>query len=346
MAKVVLVLIHGINSDGHAWEPMIDLLEGDPTLGKNVSIVNFEYATGKIELRPNRTFPSISAIATALATTVKESVPPQLPIIFAAHSQGGLVVQRYLVQQLDLGRGEELRRVKRVLLFATPNSGSNYASMLRSLASRVIPNAQEAELKPIAEHVTDTQRKLFERVVHAKSVSDTTVPIPFEAYAGSSDNVVKFTSATFVFPYTGSLPGDHSSIIRPDSRESEVYRILRARLLSEIEASAIPIAGGSPAAPKDRRTAITRALADIDSLGRHSGRHAFVGGMPSRIKNYVVLSPDNSPMLDLRQVVDVCLRYEERGREDLMTAMTELLEQDDPAVGRALATVREYWPAS
>lgn len=134
MAKVVLVLIHGINSDGHAWEPMIDLLEGDPTLGQNVSIVNFEYATGKIELRPNRTFPSISAIATALATTVKESVPPQLPIIFAAHSQGGLVVQRYLVQQLDLGRGEDLRRVKRVLLFATPNSGSNYASMLRSLA--------------------------------------------------------------------------------------------------------------------------------------------------------------------------------------------------------------------
>src|SRR5262249_34054686 len=146
------------------------------TLGGNVSICNFEYATGKVEWHPKRSFPDISAIARGLATTVKEAGPPERPIIFAANSQGGRVVQRDFVQQLDAGRGEELHRVKRVLLFATPNSGSEYASPLRKIAGRLVSHAQEAELKPIAEQVTDTQSKLLDRVVNAATVSATTVP--------------------------------------------------------------------------------------------------------------------------------------------------------------------------
>ncbi|WP_433593881.1 effector-associated domain 2-containing protein [Nocardia sp. CA-145437] len=341
MEKVVLVLVHGIDSDGHSWDRLIELLDGDDKLRGNFSISNFEYPTGKAEWRSKRSFPNIAAIARGLATRLKETVPQDIPVVFAAHSQGGLVVQRYLVQELDAGRGEELRRVKRVLMFATPNSGSEYASMLRKIAGRFVSNAQEAELRPIAEQVTDTQNKLLDRVVNAAALTATTTPIPFEAYAGLSDNVVKHTSATFVFPYRGALSGDHSSIIRPRDRESEVYRIVQARLLNEIN---VPQPPGSPPAGRDQRSVITRALSEINSLGKYSGRHAFVAGMPPRIKNYVVLSPDNPPMLDLRQIVDVCLRYEATGRGDLMTAMSELLEAADPAVGRAIAAVEESWP--
>ncbi|KAA8877317.1 hypothetical protein F3087_44910 [Nocardia colli] len=345
MTKVVLVLVHGIDSDGHCWDRMIELLNGDDKLDGNFSITNFEYPTGKVEWNLKRSFPNIATIARGLATTLKETVPPQLPIVFAAHSQGGLVVQRYLAQQLDAGRGEELWRVKRVLLFATPNSGSEYASMLRKFAGRFVSHAQEIELKPIAEQVTDTQSKLFDRVVSATAATSTTVPIPFEAYAGLSDKVVKHTSATFVFPFRGALPGDHSSIIRPDNRGSEIYRIVQGRLLNQIQAPTSLGASVAPVNLPDRRSIITSALADIDSLGKYSGRHAFVTSMPPRIKNYVVLSPDNPPMMDLRQIVDVCLRYEATGRKDLVTAMRELLERHDPAVGRALAAVEECWPS-
>src|SRR5438034_4344200 len=115
---------------------------------------------------------------------------------------------------LTNGRGQDLQRIRRIVMFACPSSGSD----VFILARRWTPfwrNPQERDLRPINEAVTEAQKIVLSPVVHAESVAADQRPIPIVAYAGESDNVVTPTSARGVFPDTGVIPGDHSSIVRP-----------------------------------------------------------------------------------------------------------------------------------
>ncbi|MEU8900197.1 alpha/beta fold hydrolase [Nocardia sp. NPDC048505] len=331
--RAVLVLIHGINSDPTAWKPMLELLSGDEKVYRQVSILNFGYATGITGKLPN-----LTRIAGKLATEIKETVPPALPIVVAAHSQGGLIAQRYLVQQLTGGNARELQRIRRVLTFATPNSGSQYVIYLRKMLGWIVQNNQEKELRAINAEVIETQRILFERIINATAATETTVPIPFEAYAGQQDKIVEPQSAHFLFPIHGDLDGDHSTIIRPKSRDTAIYRIMRSRLLE--------VASERPAAMDARPPGlvIAEALAKIEELKSFPGRHAFLGRMPDHISSKITLSPSNNTLLDLGQLVDACMSYEDAGRLELVQCMTRWLEPNAPSVQRAIAVIERSWP--
>jgi len=53
-------------------------------------------------------------------------------------------------------------------------------------------------------------------------------------YAGEQDNVVTPTSAKGVFPDTGVLPGDHFTIIQPDSIRHRAYLALKGILIGAV----------------------------------------------------------------------------------------------------------------
>ncbi|MEU7141675.1 alpha/beta fold hydrolase [Nocardia sp. NPDC046473] len=341
--EVVLILIHGINSDPTAWNPMVELLEGDDELYRQVSIVNFGYPTGVAGKLPN-----LTQIAGRLATEIQEAVPPTVPIVFAAHSQGGLIVQRYVAGQLTAGKGMELQRIRRVLLFATPNSGSQYIIYLRKMLGWILKNDQEKDLRAINAEVTETQRTLFDRVINATVTSATSVPIPFEAYAALRDKVVEPQSAHFLFPVTGNLDGDHSTIIRPTSREDRVYQIVRSRLLEVMSRPMTGAAVGPLAAePMDAKPPvliIAEAMSKIEELKAFQGRNAFLRKMPDHISSKITLSPSNNTVLDLGQLVDVCMMYEDDGRRELLKCMSQWLDPNAPAVPRAMTVIERHWP--
>jgi hypothetical protein len=69
------------------------------------------------------------------------------------------------------------------------------------------------------------------RIVHASSIGADECHIPIVAFAGESDNIVTPASARSVFPDTGVLPGDHFTIIRPDSLNHRAYTALKKNLL-------------------------------------------------------------------------------------------------------------------
>ncbi|MFG2126893.1 hypothetical protein ACGFNV_03675 [Streptomyces sp. NPDC048751] len=228
--RLGVVLVHGIRSKPAMWDPLTKLITADDSLDF-VQPLPFSYSTGLKRINPTRTFPSFDTAADSLKEYLDTEGEPFSRLMLVAHSQGGLIVQRYLTRMLTAGRGRELARIRRIVLLACPTNGSEIFLSLRRnvLGSR---HPQERQLRPLDGAVNDTARQVMNDVVHAAAVTDRTCPIPFSVYAGESDNIVPAPSAQHVFPDARALPGDHSSIARPDSVQHRTYTTLRRLMLS------------------------------------------------------------------------------------------------------------------
>lgn len=224
-------MVHGILSEPAMWNPLRDLLADDTDLGF-VDPLAFGYRTGLFRLNPTRVFPSINVVADSLKEYLATEAEGYERLVLLAHSQGGLVVQRFLTRMLTEGRGHELSRIRRVVLLACPNNGAEILlSLRRGVLGRRHP--QERQLRPLDEEVANTHRVLMRDVINGAEVTERTCPIPFSVYAGESDNIVPAVSAQGVFPDAAALPGDHSSIARPTSRQHRTYTTLRRLILKE-----------------------------------------------------------------------------------------------------------------
>ncbi|MGW4369541.1 SAVMC3_10250 family protein [Nocardia takedensis] len=237
MDPVAVVLVHGLFSSARTWTAMRALLRADPGLAA-IETIDFEYPSPKLRLDPLRRIPDFDTLAESLQTFLRTL--PHRRVILVTHSQGGLVAQRYLARMVMHANGLELERIRLVVMFACPNSGSEIFSALRRAARPLWFHPQERQLRPLDAAVAETHRIVVNRIIHAPSASAHEYPIPVRAYAGEEDNVVPPASARGVFPDTGVLPGDHSTIIRPDSAEHRTYRALRADIETVLRANPAP----------------------------------------------------------------------------------------------------------
>ncbi|MEU9082771.1 hypothetical protein [Streptomyces sp. NPDC048357] len=255
--RLGVVFVHGFNSSPDMWDPLRRLIAADPGLSF-VDTLPFGYATQLWALDPRRTIPTFDTVADSLKEYVDTEARDFGRLMLVSHSQGGLVVQRYLARMTAEGRGADLRSIGRIVLLACPNNGSEIAlSLRRGLLRR---NPQERQLRPLNEQIADTQRTVLRDIVNAGQVTAGSCPIPFSVYAGESDSIVPPASARSVFPDAAVLPGDHSGIARATDPDDRTYTTLR-RLILLTSASAEPPAGapaeppaGSPGQLGDRPT--------------------------------------------------------------------------------------------
>ncbi|MEU4527202.1 alpha/beta fold hydrolase [Micromonospora ureilytica] len=225
MADTVVVFVHGFLSSVDAWSNFIRLVEQDESL-PDVTVRPFSYDTRKTSLNPMRRIPGFDAIADSLRTFLTVDLARYRQIALVTHSQGGLIAQRALARMLT-DDDDEMTRIRLLLMYACPNGGSDLAPTLRRIFFR--RNPQERQLRPLVDAVVDAQRTVLNRIVHAADS-----PVQVRVYAGESDNVVPPASARSVFPLAGVLPGDHSTIIRPDSLQHRSYLVFRHALQSAL----------------------------------------------------------------------------------------------------------------
>jgi hypothetical protein len=223
-----------VRSSAAMWDVFASVMNNDAALVKVVAepLPRFEYATGiwRPSWRPLRVIPSISTAADSLKEYLVVEAGGFERLVLIGLSQGGLVIQRCLVRMLSEGRGRELARICRVVLLATPNSGSQL--LLTARRALVRGNPQEKELRPYDELIADTLRAVQRDIVHAPiAPTERSCRVPFSVYAGEQDGVVTRASAQAVFPDAGVLPGDHFTIAKPDSIRHRTYTTVRRLLM-------------------------------------------------------------------------------------------------------------------
>ena len=221
-------------SSSDTWSPMVNVLQGDAIVAARVRIHRFDYPSPKLSLNPAKRIPDIDDIADALDVYLDATLPKGEPIILVSHSQGGLIVQRCITRCLSEGRGKELQRVQSIVLYATPNSGSEFFLSFRKGLSGLIRHPQERELWPFLTSLADTQRQFLQSVVYAQGIGSDKSPIPVVAYGGAEDAIVSPASARASFPSGGILPGDHFTIIRPKEASDPRYLVLKNAIVSAL----------------------------------------------------------------------------------------------------------------
>ena len=104
MPATAVVFIHGLFSGTKTWDAFRTLMSTDPDL-EHFTTFAFGYPSPIAEPDPRRRIPDYDAIADALALFLERDISAFRCVILVTHSQGGLIVQRYLAQMLQSGRG-------------------------------------------------------------------------------------------------------------------------------------------------------------------------------------------------------------------------------------------------
>lgn len=278
-----VVFVHGLLSDGSVWNRFLDLIAADEDLASFVTVSVFEYSTPVVQLWPTRRIPEVDDIADRLGTYLETEVADAASIILVTHSQGGLIAQRFLVRTLHRHEGLKLSPIKGVVMYACPNSGSQFLLSLRRKAF-LWRNPQEKSLRPFDRVVVETRLAMDRLVLNAQENTKSECPIPVLSVAGIEDNIVRpvDTASNFRAQFAD---GDHFSVVRPSDANASSYQILRAELLSAARTrSAAPV----KSADGERRTPVLvepplSQLREFPLQGRGELIHSILHGSKAQV---------------------------------------------------------------
>lgn len=319
-----VVFVHGLFSSAEVWTSFTQLIAEDPELVDVVTVRCFEYDSPVIRLRVDRRIAEIDDIADRLRTYLSTDLADAESIVLVTHSQGGLVVQRFLARMLWNGKGRDLARIKQIAMYACPNSGSEFFLSVRKLAF-FWRNPQERQLRPFDRAVVEAQQTVLRSVVNAQGCTDTECRIPIAAYGGMSDNIVPPVVSTWMFPSNGIVEGDHFSVVRATSSDASSYRVLKAALLAAASQEDAPAA-----APVEASTERQGRVSVAPPVGRRDaplqGRASLIASITpterSKAKVHILAGLGGSGKS--RLALEIAHRMQQAGRQVWWISVTRI----------------------
>ncbi len=218
----VVIFVHGFTGDPiKTWEGFPELLESEPSLSS--------WDICSIGFRSNSTWPDfpiiwsgnpqLDTLALRFCTTMQlHQEYDQIAII--AHSMGGLIMQRALLETPTLSD-----RVKHLFLFATPSLGLAKAGLLSSW------NRQCWDMYHDSDFITNLRRDWDAKYKAA-------MPFQLVTVAGDVDDFVPLPTCHDAFPdlegtvHKLVIPGHHLDIVKPGDRDHLGYKVV-AQMLSQ-----------------------------------------------------------------------------------------------------------------
>lgn len=226
--KTLAVFVHGFTGDHvKTWGELPDLLAKDKSLDK-VDFLFWGY--------PTKLFGNNEKLGT-IGKHFKTEID-YLPknkyknIVLVAHSMGGLVVRSYVVQALIDGHGNDLERIRKIVLLGVPNEGIDKADSVPEFV-----NDQIADMKTASELVIELRKYWIQRVTSTTISDQYNRKIPVLSVAGFDDNFVPKESVLSYFTATAITDGDHRSMVKPKTTSHLSYRIIRRVILDAIDSS-------------------------------------------------------------------------------------------------------------
>jgi len=218
-AEIALVFVHGVFGDARGtWtndngRTFFDLIHKHPKIGKPVDIYAFGFPSNKVR---SGSF-SISDASKSLFDKLEYHDLNKYPtVIFVAHSMGGLVVMRTLLDYPGYRQ-----RAPLVVMYATPQEGAQ----ISTLAAAVSDNGGLEQMLPADRNgylqLLDTQWKLQDKK------SRPAIVCAFEKKPMATVMIVPWTSATRFCDGPGTpVSENHLGIVKPDGPDHDSVIVL------------------------------------------------------------------------------------------------------------------------
>lgn len=290
--KIAVVFVHGIfGSTRGTWtgahgESFFRLLKNDARLGPQVDSYAFGFSSnimtgGSLDIRE---------AANKLQSYLLPSGVLEYPVIvFVGHSMGGLVIMRYLANNLD--KAPELaEKVPLIVLFSAPMEGAQVAQ----LADLVARNPALSNLRPVDSN--DVLKQLSDD--WASLAAKPRVSCAYETADVSGVRIVQWGSATRV---CAGRPvaidnADHISLVKPDRATHPAYMFLSGQLIEHV----LPLQMGVPLELPDfqrDKNVYTFTLAAPEENARlmNTGRARMKYWIAEKSSRALLVSPGASP---------------------------------------------------
>ena len=261
----IIIFVHGIfgdsrstwtNESGTSWQ---DMILGDQAFGET-AVGTVEYDSPLL----SRTS-GIEEVAIRILRILEDEgiFRNYREIYFVAHSMGGLVTKRILVELNRPTQVNKLRRIKAVLYISTPAQGANAAELgawvslnpqLRDMRTADVNSFIQGLENQWQNLIRDRESEIFPRSYCAYETKPTLgVMIVSRVYAATSCDQTPFP-----------VDANHIEITKPVVTVSAIYAWTRARI---VEASALAAKNGSGA--KTQRGDVALWGGEVQPLPSH-----------------------------------------------------------------------------
>ena len=216
--RAAIIFIHGFGGDiADTWQQFPEFLEKAPQLnGWDIWLLGYSTHLAIDVLGIWAADPGLDKLADRVATDVKlGALTAYDSVAFVAHSMGGLVTQRALLNEPNLAR-----RTSHVLLYGTPSGGLKKATLGWLL------KPQLRHMSAGGAFITALRRDWL-----ARFGAPGAMPFQFRAVAGERDEFVPADSALGPFrapPFadcTAVVPGTHTSMVKPASADAACVQV-------------------------------------------------------------------------------------------------------------------------
>jgi hypothetical protein len=218
--KVLLLFVHGLGGDQTTWGQFPELLTSDAALSKNIDIAFYGYPTRRIRLPWSKQSNRIQDLGRAVRTEFGARFHSYSKVIIIAHSLGGLIAQKYLIEELKEGLP---LKVAGLLLFAVPSAGAKIATWGDRISFRHFHLRQLRKHSETLESINGDWRALN---------CDTKVNVVW-VYGGQDSIVQQIPNPNCKIEFIADE--DHQSIVKPKSDNSTSFLIVRNFVLGHLE---------------------------------------------------------------------------------------------------------------
>lgn len=251
--EVALILIHGFSGDTSAtWGRMPEFLMQARRLD-NWDLFGIGYpSTLRVDV-PNvwSADPDIHLLAKSLRTTL--SLPPlgrYRCLAVAAHSMGGLIVQRAILDDENLQS-----RLSHLLLFGTPSAGLAKARLFRGL------KRQLRDMAPDSGFIIKLRKDWTQRF-------GLSTPFRLRVVGGDRDEFVGADSSLEPFPdpVRDVISGNHLEIVKPQSPDHEAVVLMIDALTGGLAVRAVVDSARLAVEMGEFRSVVNTLLPHADAL--------------------------------------------------------------------------------
>jgi predicted esterase len=217
--KTLLLFIHGLGGDRTTWGKFPTLIEQDEELSPHVEIAFYGYPTRLIRLPWSKNSSRIQDLSKGIRTEFEARFKRNSRVVIIAHSMGGLIAQKYIVEELK----ENLAlKVTDLVLFAVPVTGAPLAGWGNLFSFQHFHLRQLRKESEILESISSDWRAMScsakVRVVTVHGGQDKIVPRVLDSVCRSE----------FI------ADEDHQSIVKPASKDSTAFLIVRNLILEQV----------------------------------------------------------------------------------------------------------------